>query len=70
MTPIFVVLGIMFAPLAGLCAFVITFNEYVHHFPDRKKAVRLAAKTGFAAFLFFSVLLAVAGFALSRMLGG
>lgn len=42
-----------FGLLAGACAFLITYDEYVHHFPDKRKAFKMAFTAGLTAFLFF-----------------
>lgn len=42
--------------LAALCAFVITYGEYLKHFPDKKKPLRIAAKMAPTAFMFFMLL--------------
>lgn len=42
--------------LAALCAFVITYGEYLKHFPDKKKPLMMAAKMALATFVFFMLL--------------
>jgi hypothetical protein len=46
----------VFSVLAALCAFVITYGEYLKHFPDKKKPLRIAAKMAPTAFMFFMLL--------------
>jgi hypothetical protein len=46
-------LGGMFGLLAAASAFVIAYDEYLHHFADRRTARRMAAQTAVTAFLFF-----------------
>jgi hypothetical protein len=49
-------IGLLFSPLAGLMAFLITYQEYSHHFPDRGAALRRALEAGIVAALFFGAL--------------
>lgn len=34
----------VFAPLAALAAFAIMYEQYSHHFAERKRALRLALR--------------------------
>jgi hypothetical protein len=43
----------VFSATAALCAFVITYGEYLKHFPDKRKPLKMAAQTALAAFAFF-----------------
>jgi hypothetical protein len=57
-----IVIGTLFATLAAISAFVITYGEYLKHFPDKKRPLIMAAQAALAAFVFFllaSVLLMV-----------
>jgi uncharacterized membrane protein SpoIIM required for sporulation len=60
--------GALFALLASLMAFLITYNEYARHFEDKRSARREALRTGLVTFLFFCVLIFIAGIILDRML--
>ena len=60
-------LGVLFAVLASLMAFLITYNEYAKHFEDKRRARRDALRTGLVTFLFFCTLVFVAGIILDRM---
>jgi hypothetical protein len=33
---IVIVIVLIFSPLAATMVFLITYNEYLHHFPDKK----------------------------------
>jgi hypothetical protein len=58
----YVVLAAVFSSLAALCAFVTTYGEYLKHFPDKRRPLKMAAGMSLAAFAFFmlvSVLLMV-----------
>jgi len=37
-------------------AFLITYEEYVHHYPDKRKALKTALKTAIFTLVFFLVL--------------
>jgi len=43
----------IFSPLAATVAFLITYQEYAHHYPDRKKVVKASLKAAFFTFVFF-----------------
>jgi len=62
-------LGAIFALLASAMAFLISWQEYSHHFHDRKRVLRLSLRTAAVAFLFFVALSVLAALALSRMMG-
>jgi len=62
-------LGAIFALLASAMAFLISWQEYSHHFHDRKRVLRLSLRTAAVAFLFFAVLSVLAALAISRMMG-
>ena len=55
-----------FVPLAGLVAFLITYEEYSHHRMGRMAVLRHAITTGLVACLFFALL----GLGLSILLPG
>jgi hypothetical protein len=54
-------LGLILSPLAGLMAFLITYEEYRRHFPDRRRAIRASLEVGVTTFLMFLVLSVIAG---------
>jgi len=64
-----VLVGLLFSPLAGLIAFLITYQEYSHHFPDRGAAIRQALEVGIVAALFFGALSLGLALLLPRVLG-
>jgi hypothetical protein len=58
----FFVIGVAAGVGAGLMAFIITYIEFVHDYPNRKIQVKFALEAaGFACFLFFA-LSVLAGF--------
>lgn len=50
-----VFIALLFSPLAGALAFVITYMEYAKHFVDRKRVLRRAFMAALVAFLFFLI---------------
>lgn len=61
------VIGVMFCPIAALMAFLITYNEYLRHFPNRKIPFKMALEAAVAAFILFGVLLTVVTIFLGRL---
>jgi hypothetical protein len=48
--------GLIFAPLAALMAFLITYGEYSHHYSNRKKPLRLVIESAVVSFIVVGVL--------------
>lgn len=46
----------IFCPIAGTMAYLITFEEYRRHFPDKRRAGREAFRAAIFAFGIFAVL--------------
>lgn len=51
-----VVLALVVSPFAAGMSYLITYQEYVHHFRDKRQAFWIAFRTAGAAFSFFVVL--------------
>ena len=64
--PITTLIGIVFAPLAALCAYIITYGEYQHHYPDNKMPRKLALEAAIGTFVVFLLL----SIAIGWFLGG
>lgn len=60
------VIGVIFASLAGLSAFLIAREEYQKHHITGKRLFRLSFQVGLAAFLFFMALALAGGYFISR----
>jgi len=60
------IVWIIFSPIAALMAYLITYAEYSHHYPDRGPVIREAVRAAIVTFLFFLVL----GIAVSFILPG
>ena len=55
------VFALIFSPVAGLCAFLITYAEYRKHFPeDLKRARKISLEFALSAFVFFFILIVLA----------
>jgi len=55
------VISLIFSPIAALSAFLITYNEYLHHFPDKKKTREIAVFTAISTFTIFVLIFLVIG---------
>ena len=49
-------LWVIFSAIAAFMAYLITYEEYRRHFPERSRAVRESLRTAFATLLIFLVL--------------
>jgi len=59
--------GLIFAPLAALMAFLITYGEYSHHYSNRKKPLRLAVESAVVAFIVVGGLVWAASFLFPKL---
>jgi len=53
---IVLLIGLLFAPLAGLMAFLVTYGEYSHHYADRKEPLKFAIAAAVFTFLVFGLM--------------
>lgn len=58
------VLGAIWSPLAAAAAFLITYEEYRRHYPDRAPAIRHATETALMTLGVFMALSLLAGWIL------
>lgn len=61
----FILIGAIFSPLAGAMAFLITYEEYKHHYIDKKEPIRASLRASAFAFLVFMLISLLIGFTLS-----
>jgi len=47
---IFLIIDTGFSFMAGLMSFLITYQEYSHHFKEKKKIIKLSLQAGFVSF--------------------
>ena len=63
-------IGLVFSPLAALFTFLMTYNEYQHHFPDKRQTIKMATEAAIFTFLIFMALCFLIGIALPSVVGG
>ncbi|MGZ5425559.1 MAG: hypothetical protein ACXW2O_11355 [Candidatus Aminicenantales bacterium] len=51
-----VLIALIFAPLAGVMAYIITYSEYSKHLVDKRRVRKRAMEAGLVTFLFFLVI--------------
>ena len=56
------VIGLFFSPIAGAMAFLIFYNEYLHHYPNKKQPLKIALEAAFITFILFFILSIIGGF--------
>jgi hypothetical protein len=54
--PITTLIGLVFSPLAALCAYIITYGEYQHHYPNNQMPRKLALEAAIGTFVIFLLL--------------
>ena len=59
--------GSVFSALAGAVAFLISYNEMVHHYVQNQKPLRQASETGILTFLFFMAITLALAFGLPSL---
>jgi len=64
---IIALIGTVFTSIASIIAFMITYQEYSHHYPTRKEPLKLASETDIFTFLVFSILTILAGLCINLM---
>lgn len=62
-------IGLLFCPLAGAMAFVITYEEYSHHHLERRIVIERSLGAAVVTMLFFGVLSVALAVLLPRLLG-
>ena len=63
---LFLVTGLVFSPLAGAIAFLITYEEWSHHCVPRAEVLKRSWQMAGATALFFLLVALVAGLSPSR----
>lgn len=59
---LFLAIGLIFGPLAGLAAFLITYEEYSHHGFERGRLIRESLGAAVYAACVMVILVVVAGY--------
>ena len=65
--PAATLIGLFFSPLASGMAFLITYGEYSHHYPDKRQVIKLATEAALATLVFFVVLSFIAGYVVENI---
>jgi hypothetical protein len=63
----YVFIDLLFSFIAACVAFAITYNEYVHHYPNKIMPVKLALDTATTTFIVFVILGGIGVVALTLM---
>ncbi|MCX7698527.1 MAG: hypothetical protein N2114_03550 [Candidatus Goldbacteria bacterium] len=56
---LYLVVSVPFCLIAGLVAGLIVYEEFRHHFIDKKKSIKPAIETAVVAFFFFLIIVFV-----------
>jgi len=59
MASIFLMVALIFSPIAAAMAFLIVYDEYRLHFPERKTPLKMALRAALATLIFFIIWLFV-----------
>ncbi len=66
MLTLFLIIAAIFGPIAGVMAYLITYEEYSHHFLDRREVIGRSLTTALVTVAFFVVLFAIVGYLLDH----
>ena len=61
-TNVFFIIGVIFSPIAGISAFIVSFEEYKHHYTNTKDTIKIPLLTAFIAFLVFLSIFSILSF--------
>lgn len=62
-----VLIGLILSAMAGFTAFLITYDEWSHHYPDKREPLKFGAEAGVVAFLVFAILTVLVSFFVTRL---
>ena len=48
-----ILIAVVFGGIAAVMAFLIAYEEYVHHFPDKRTVIRMSLEPALLAFAVF-----------------
>ena len=51
-----ILIGLIFSPIAAAMAFLITYEEYSHHYTDKKKSLKVAFEAAIFTLIIFGIL--------------
>ena len=61
-------IGVLFSPFAALAAFLIFYDEYSHHYSNRKEPLKIALEAAAFTFVVFVILGVLAGLLLNQFI--
>jgi len=62
-----IAIGLVLSALAGFAAFLITYDEWSHHYPDKREPLRYGLEAGIVAFTVFAILTVLVSFFVTRL---
>jgi len=62
-----IIVGGLFAVVAGLMTFLISYNELVKHFATREIPLKISFKSAFVSFMFFLIMSVIIGFSIKYL---
>jgi hypothetical protein len=68
LTPLLLVIGLVLSPIAALMSYFITYDEYLHHYPDKGTPRRMALQAAALTFIFFVLISMAVGWVLGMVL--
>ncbi|MDI6829148.1 MAG: hypothetical protein QME62_11770 [Armatimonadota bacterium] len=63
----FIAIGLVLSILAALAAFLITYEEWSHHYTSKREPLKFAIEASIVAFVVFMVLTILASAFVSRL---
>jgi len=58
----FITIGVVFGVMAGLMTYIISYNELVKHFADKRIPIKISLRSALVSFIVFIVLASLIGF--------
>jgi hypothetical protein len=68
LNPLVLVIGLVLSPIAALMSYFITYDEYLHHYPDKGTPRRMALQAAAFTLIFFVLLSVAIGWVPGRVL--
>ncbi|HET6401562.1 MAG TPA: hypothetical protein VFH95_09205 [Candidatus Kapabacteria bacterium] len=63
---LYLIIGLLFSPLAAAAAFLISYSEYSRHYVHKRPAIMMSLRTALMAFVFFMALALIAGYVIQH----
>ena len=55
------IVGLIFGSLGAIMAYLITYKEWMHHYPTKKEPRKMALETAIFTFIFFMLVALLVG---------